>query len=275
MISAMLGRFKKILGFGKQDLAQSFLKAGYSIKKEYDQLLGNRFLVVKSDSMPEPVFLRENSSDIATFRKIYIDHEYGVTFENPPKFIVDAGANIGISTVNFADRFPDSTIVALEPEPGNFQLLVRNTQSRSNIFPIQAALWHEKTSLNIIDFGKHDNFQVVNDQMLFHDGEIKSKIERYNGKVMLHCDSLSVMDLLSRFQMDRIGLLKMDIEGSEREVFIHSSEWIGKVDSIIVELHDKWHPGCNDAFQDNTIGFDSRWLKGESHFISRNNQMSI
>ncbi len=41
--------------------------------------------------------------------------------------IVDAGANIGASTIFFAFKFAKARLVALEAEPGNFELLSANT----------------------------------------------------------------------------------------------------------------------------------------------------
>lgn len=37
-----------------------------------------------------------------------------------PRFIVDAGANIGLAAVYFTNRFKDATIVSIEPEQSNF-----------------------------------------------------------------------------------------------------------------------------------------------------------
>jgi hypothetical protein len=42
----------------------------------------------------------------------------------------------------------------------------------------------------------------------------------------------------------------MDIEGSEREVLIKSDAWIERVKILIVELHDRYVPGCSEALDD-------------------------
>jgi hypothetical protein len=39
---------------------------------------------------------------------------------------------------------------------------------------------------------------------------------------------------------ERVSLLKVDIEGGERELFSTDVEqWIGKIDNIVIELHGK------------------------------------
>ena len=271
---SLISRIKSVLGLRKPGFKDRASHAGFSVVEVLDESSGTRYLEIGFLAWPCKMYLRENSSDVASFRKIFLDHEYALNLNNSPDFIIDAGANTGLSSVYFAQRFPSATIISLEPEPHNFQLLIRNTQSYPNIHPIQSALWYEATPLNIIDFGKHDNFQVVIDILLQNDIEIKSKLERYNGKVLLRCIAITISDLVERFNISRIGLLKMDIEGSEREVFIHSSPWIGKVDAIVAELHEKWHPGCDQAFHDHTISFDQRWERGENHFVSRGSSMT-
>lgn len=49
--------------------------------------------------------------------------------------------------------------------------------------------------------------------------------------------------------MDRIDVLKIDIEGSEIEVLNHSKAWIDAVKTLIIELHDRFRPGCAEALQ--------------------------
>jgi FkbM family methyltransferase len=43
------------------------------------------------------------------------------------RVVLDFGANIGISAIYFASIFPNAVIHAFEPEPGNFELLAKNT----------------------------------------------------------------------------------------------------------------------------------------------------
>ena len=56
-------------------------------------------------------------------------------------------------------------------------------------------------------------------------------------------DMQSIVNLTS---FDRISILKIDIEGSERELFaLHSDQWLDRVDNIVVELHGD---ACRHAF---------------------------
>ena len=61
--------------------------------------------------------------------------------------------------------------------------------------------------------------------------------------------------LVDRLGVDRIDLLKLDIEGGEVDVLGRSEPWIGQVDAVIAELHDRFRPGCTQAFVSATRGF--------------------
>lgn len=79
------------------------------------------FEKIKLNELKFPMHLRNNSSDILTFHQIFTFKEYGMNLGFVPKFIVDAGANIGLSAVFFTNKFPDATIVAVEPEKSNLK----------------------------------------------------------------------------------------------------------------------------------------------------------
>ena len=45
---------------------------------------------------------------------------------------------------------------------------------------------------------------------------------------------------------EHIDIIKIDIEGSEKEVFaIHTDLWLPKTKTLIIELHDRIVPGCS------------------------------
>jgi hypothetical protein len=69
--------------------------------------------------------------------------------------------------------------------------------------------------------------------------------------------------------IDYVDLLKVDIEGAEKEVFESSSRWIDRVGAIAIELHDQLKSGCSSAFRDATRDFSYESRKGETIFVAR------
>ncbi len=206
----------------------------------------------------QPVTLRLGTSDLATYEKIFADREYFFEPIQPPKVILDAGANIGLASLYFAARFPAARIIAIEPEASNFGLLIRNTAVFPNIIPIQAALWGEDTNVNVVDPGLDKwGFQARNAEDACPD-------------VVCHSVAGMTVDRIMREQgLDFIDILKMDIEGGEVEVFNGGGAWLNRVGLLIAELHERYRPGCDRSLEQVAGRFAERWQVGESVYLAR------
>ena len=61
--------------------------------------------------------------------------------------------------------------------------------------------------------------------------------------------AVTIPGLMQHHGITQLDLLKIDIEGSELELFTQGDlNWISQVETIAIELHDHWRPGCGDAF---------------------------
>jgi hypothetical protein len=55
--------------------------------------------------------------------------------------------------------------------------------------------------------------------------------------------------LLAKYALQKIDVLKLDIETSEKQLFANNFEsWLPKVRTIIIELHDNAEKGCSKVF---------------------------
>lgn len=219
----------------------------------------NRMFELQMKESKESIHLRMPSSDIWVYKQIFIDTEYKFTVVKQPKIIIDAGANIGLASIYFSQMFPDAKIIALEPELSNFTLLLENVKKYKNILPIQAALWSHNTKINICNSG-HGEWGFMTYDKQVEDIKVEHEVEAF-----------SVDQLIDKFALDRIDILKIDIEGAELEVFNDTKLWLEKVDSLIVELHDRMKKGCSRTFYNNTPGFEYEWVRGENIYLSRGN----
>ena len=61
-------------------------------------------------------------------------------------------------------------------------------------------------------------------------------------------EGISINKLMANFKINQIDILKIDIEGSEKEVFSQSTEWLEKVGLIFIEFHDRKKSGCRESF---------------------------
>ena len=199
------------------------------------------------------VTIRPGTSDLLCLGKVFIDWEYAIPFKTTARLIVDAGANIGLATIYFADKFPQAKIIAIEPEPSNYELLVRNCSGMSNVTPWHAAIWNTHASLQI---GNPDaekwSFTVT---------------PCANGASAIK--ALTIPEILTKSGYNTIDILKIDIEGAERELFSDGcEEWLQRVKMIIIELHDRFVPGCSRTVYSELCKVPFRQeIRGENVFI--------
>lgn len=176
-----------------------------------------------------PLAFRPDSSDLFVFHQIFIEREYSCFDDLPCSgLIIDCGANVGYSSAYFLSRFPDCSVIAVEPDEKNFEVLRRNLEPYGDrARAIRAAVWSHPSWLKLSDAKYRDGLEW--------------------SRQVVECDSMDpsaipavdIGSLLRESLHERISLLKVDIEGAEAVVFASNVEsWIGRVDNIAIEIHD-------------------------------------
>jgi FkbM family methyltransferase len=229
-----------------------------AIRTKLDNL--DRLLKVERKDIKAPFYLRLKTNDIPTFDQVFINQEYDFETSSTPKVIIDAGANIGLASIYFANKYPESKIIAIEPEDSNFRILEKNVAPYANIIPFQAALWDKNELVNLVNPGSGKWGFMTED---------KERNEALHGDLCHQIQGNTVDRLMQDYDLQRIDILKIDIEGAEREVFNDSSSWVENVDAMIVELHERMKSGCNRSFYNGSNGFDNEWHQGENVYLSR------
>ena len=154
-----------------------------------------------------------------SLQEIFVDDIYKIEFSTPTPFILDCGANIGLSVLYHKQRYPGASVVAFEPDVTNFELLQKNIRA----FTLQdvelrnEAVWKENTTLEFVS-----------------DGTLGSKLNAEgNGKQVIQVKATRLKDLLNR----KVDFLKMDIEGAEYEVLKDCAQDLHMVDHLFIEFH--------------------------------------
>ena len=172
------------------------------------------------------VYLRTYSGDLDIFYEIFWKKTYAFSRNYMPHLIVDFGANVGLSPLFFLNQFPQSKIICVEPDPGNIKTLKRNLEQ-------------EITDNNII---------VSESAITDKDGimQLSNSLLKYNSKLLAGKNSdesnvkvkvLSMNSFLQKYSIDQIDILKIDIEGSEVELFSADAAWLSMVKEVIIETH--------------------------------------
>ncbi len=132
--------------------------------------------------------------------------------------MVDCGANIGLSAIWFAHRFPLARIVAIEPQAENFALLARNAASWGNIVPVQAAVLDRKTKVVLVDL---------------HATYAWRTREAPDG-----LPTVTIEEVIASVPAGVPLVVKVDIEGAEADVFASALDWLEPTRLVVVETHD-------------------------------------
>ena len=208
-------------------------------------------LSFKVPGLKENIFLRRKSSDFFVFEEIFIEERYKLSTHQEIKYIVDAGANIGLAALYFTKLFPSAKIICIEPEASNFEILKKNTINYPNIIRYHAGLWNKKCFLKII------NAEDASWAFIVEETPTKKN----------NLFAIAMEDILLENPTETIDLIKIDIEGSEKEVFEKNIEWIAKTRNLIVELHEDIRNGARQSVMNALKDFDCKKIL-ENYFFS-------
>ena len=185
----------------------------------------------KLPQLNHPVWIRPGTTDANEVVHTVVREAYGSLLpEGPVRLIVDAGANIGDTTVWYLNKFPDATVVALEPDVENHALLVRNCNPYgTRAIPLNAALWPTNRKLALHRSGMASGHSVS--------ASPNPSPEDATEGVPIPA-LLASINKRGAAAIDAIDILKCDIEGAEVQVFGESSdEWLPKIRCILIEIH--------------------------------------
>jgi FkbM family methyltransferase len=198
--------------------------------------------------------LRWHSSDREVFTQTLVDRHYDLPYGlDDCRLVIDAGANIGTSTLFFANLYPLARVVAIEPDPTTYRYLEANTAANPRIACVRAALWPRDEPIELHDPGVGPwGIRVIPAV----DGETVPVV--------------TVGEVLASYgNIDGAVLLKLDIEGAEREVLSASGDWIGSIGAIAVELHETLSEGATAALRQATLDFRRCASRAEISMVSR------
>ncbi len=180
---------------------------------------------------------RNESSDLEVFNQVWGRQEYAKATEiakanianGAQMKIIDAGANVGYTSLFFHDDLPASLIYAIEPDEDNFLMLKKNIalNNAQNIVPLKFGLWDHSCNLKV--------------DRAYRDGrEWSIQVMETDEETGLR--GIDIHDLLNKFHIKEIDLLKIDIEGAESYLFRdvnYANSFLSKTKLLAIEIHDE------------------------------------
>lgn len=200
--------------------------------------------------------------------EIFTDRTYfrhGVTLA-PNACVVDVGANIGMFALYVHRHFPGTRIIAFEPVPEVFEVLSANVELHQVDAKLHACALGGATGEATFTFYPNNSvmsgmyaddtddrattrtFLGNKNPTLFEDAAATPAIGRHVDAMFtrlfkartFQCPVRTLSDVLAEAQVDRVDLLKIDVEKAELEVIrgIADSDW-ARIRQVVIEVHDR------------------------------------
>lgn len=206
----------------------------------HKKTLENHFLV-ESTAHGQFYLRKPYSSDYKVYEQVFLDKEYlrlaELIHENCATdtiSMIDGGANIGFTSIYISDYFKGKKTIKsilIEPFEDNIKTAKLNIDAHgiNSVFYEQAGIHNKKCFLKT-------------DQQ-FRDG-MEWSIQITESEEATELPSIEISEVLEKYQIDTLHVLKLDIEGAERFLFEdenYASNFLKKVKIIAIELHDEYH----------------------------------
>lgn len=181
------------------------------------------------------------TQDVWTFKHTFLEG-----FHMPPRAlpagatIVDLGSNVGYTVADLAYRHPSARVIGLEMDAQNVELARRNTAWLGDrVEIIHAAAWTSDGEIRYA--GEADDAFAVTEE------SAAGGLRRAPAK--------SINTLFAERGLDSVDYLKMDVEGAEGPLLAGPIDWLGRVQSIKIEIHPPVEADwCRRVLE--TSGFD-------------------
>lgn len=206
---------------------------------------------------------------VSQFVEIFVHFIYYFPIHKKMISIIDCGSNIGVSVLFFKIFYPNSKIIAFEPDPHAYSLLVNNVKKNNlkGVTCINAAIGSKKGKISF--YTQHEDAQtrsVANSAINFSSSNEKITV-----------DSL----VLDKYIDNPVEILKMDIEGVEAEVLAGLKN-INKIAHIALEFHNYEHlQGKNSlstilkVFETNKFFYNVTTAEGQLDFVIENHLLIV
>ena len=176
------------------------------------------------------LWIRPGTKDKAVFKQHFMDRElYALPRHPDAQIIIDLGAHIGLATESLRRQYPGVRIVSVEMDRENYELCAKNHASTPNQETVHAAIWSVSGVVEVIGVG--------NGNWGYRAGPVSGDVVDPT-RVGQTSPAITFRELLRTRGIDRVSILKVDIEGAEAEMFEGSwRDIFASVDLIAVEIH--------------------------------------
>jgi FkbM family methyltransferase len=208
------------------DWLKSYYDAMVRAQPSWPWPAAGRVVKARIRALPAPLHLRLGSTDWFVAEEVFLRDVYAVVRTVAPsdtRVIVDLGANVGLTLALWHAWWPEAHMVAVEPDDDNLRVLALNVGGFADrVRTVRACAVGVAREIELDRHASEDAYRI-------------SEIGHGAGPRL---PGRTMGEILKAHGIGGVDLLKCDIEGAEREVFAACDDWIGRVRSMVVEVHE-------------------------------------
>ena len=218
------------------------------------------------------MFFRPGTTDLEVYHQIFIQKQFRYLYaiyqyRPPPAYILDAGANVGFSTLLFKLLWPDAVVVSVEPNHDNFEILRKNTAVHQlGVKLIEGGVWGLTTRIEANVEQQRGPVEAWGHMF----NAVGDTAESKSGATM---QAYSVADLATMLDIPGFDFLKFDIEGAEGMVFAPEADlsWMNNALLVSLEVHDFFHERYGLEENEISARIDAAF-RGKSFLMATDNE---
>tara|TARA_B110000046_G_scaffold34000_1_gene36635 strand:+ start:5751 stop:6476 length:726 start_codon:yes stop_codon:yes gene_type:complete len=158
-------------------------------------------------------------------KEIFEEEIYRFSTKSTTPIILDIGANVGLTCLYFKELFPNSNVIAYEPDSNSFECL------KLNLNGLEVQL-HQAAISNIKGDKKLYTASTVNNNL-----PIASLYKNEYSSLEVEVNVVNITSVVSQF--DFIDFCKIDVEGEESNIVegLVKSKLLKIVNEFVIEYH--------------------------------------
>jgi FkbM family methyltransferase len=173
----------------------------------------------------------------------------------PGMIVLDVGAHVGYYTRHCAQLVgPEGRVIAFEPHPRTFKTLRRNVQQFPQVIPAPVAVAEAEGTAELYDYlmmsasGSlhYDETMLALQKAQLTDSDIAPRIATQFPVETYTVRTTPADDYLAGFGIDRVDVIKMDIEGAEMSALRGMQQTIARSPNLYLIM--EYNPQALKAF---------------------------
>ena len=210
------------------------------------------------------------AESILTMKSYAEQEDFNFLIENiaDNDIVFDVGANVGLFSMVIADACPNAEIYSFEPVPPTYQKMLNNLNLNKrltkNVHTFNLGFSSEQGSFEFFLPGCDEaaSMKPINDDFYLRESDENGN---YTGKQKLQavkCEVDTIDNFCSSNSMEKLDVLKLDIEGGEKDALIGANNVLKNFQPLVysemLRKHSarfNYHPNEIIKYMDN-LGYD-------------------